>query len=280
VAEDLPDPQLRPRAVPLELRADCSRCVGLCCVAPAFAASADFAIDKAAGQPCPHLGADFGCTIHSELRLRGFPGCTVFDCYGAGQKVVQVTFAGRDWRSRPDLSGPMFDAFTVMRQLHELLWHLSVALSLPAAAPLRTELSAALEETDRLTYAAPEQLEQVDLAARHGVVDPLLRRASALARAGVPRRGRDRAGAELIGKDLRRSNLRGASLRGAYLIGADLRGCVLDRTDLTGADLRGANLSGADLSTTLFLSQQQADAARGDHVTRLPGLLRRPTHWA
>jgi hypothetical protein len=32
-----------------DLTADCSRCVGLCCVVPAFAASADFAIDQPAG---------------------------------------------------------------------------------------------------------------------------------------------------------------------------------------------------------------------------------------
>ena len=39
----------------VELRADCSRCVGLCCVAPAFARSADFAVDKPAGTPCTNL---------------------------------------------------------------------------------------------------------------------------------------------------------------------------------------------------------------------------------
>ena len=33
----------------LDLHADCERCFGLCCVAPAFSAPADFAIDKAAG---------------------------------------------------------------------------------------------------------------------------------------------------------------------------------------------------------------------------------------
>ncbi|RQX15913.1 oxetanocin A resistance protein, partial [Micromonospora arida] len=38
-----------------QLRADCGRCFGLCCVVPAFAASADFAIDKPAGSPCPNL---------------------------------------------------------------------------------------------------------------------------------------------------------------------------------------------------------------------------------
>ena len=71
----------------LALRADCAQCVGLCCVAPAFAVSADFAIDKAAGQPCPNLQADFRCGIHAGLRDRGFRGCAVYDCFGAGQRV-------------------------------------------------------------------------------------------------------------------------------------------------------------------------------------------------
>jgi hypothetical protein len=58
----------------LSLRADCARCFGLCCVAPAFAASADFAIDKPAGQACPNLQGDFGCGIHADLRQQGFRG--------------------------------------------------------------------------------------------------------------------------------------------------------------------------------------------------------------
>ena len=48
------------------LRADCSRCEALCCVAPAFAASADFAIDKPAGVPCPRLRDDLGA-LHRVL---------------------------------------------------------------------------------------------------------------------------------------------------------------------------------------------------------------------
>ena len=92
----------------LSLRADCERCFGLCCVAPAFSASADFAIDKDAGQACPHLQSDFRCGIHAHLRQRGFPGCTAYDCFGAGQKVAQVTFAGRDWREAPATAQQMF----------------------------------------------------------------------------------------------------------------------------------------------------------------------------
>src|SRR5713226_2404417 len=85
----------------LELRADCERCFALCCVAPAFSASADFAIDKDAGEPCPNLTTDFRCSIHSRLRNKGFPGCAVYDCFGAGQKVSQVTYEGKDWRHAP-----------------------------------------------------------------------------------------------------------------------------------------------------------------------------------
>ncbi len=29
---------------------------------------------------------------------KGYKGCTVFECFGAGQKISQVTFNGIDWR--------------------------------------------------------------------------------------------------------------------------------------------------------------------------------------
>ena len=263
-----------------ELRADCGRCFGLCCVAPAFAASADFALDKPAGQPCRNLRADFGCGIHAELRDRGFPGCTVFDCFGAGQRVAQQTFGGRDWRTAPQTAGQMFDVFAVMRPLHELLWYLTEAVALSPPAALREQLVTALAETERLASGSPQQLLAVDVDAHRRTVNALLSRTGDLARARGAGAGTDHRGASLVGRDLRRADLRGANLRGALLVGADLRGVDLTRADLTGADLRGANLRGADLSGALFLHQSQIDAARGDRSTRLPAALRRPVHWA
>jgi pentapeptide repeat protein len=243
-----------------ELTSDCSRCAGLCCVAPAFAKSADFAINKPAGRACPNLGDDFRCGIHDHLRERGFPGCVVFECFGAGQQITQVTFGGRDWRSEPTLARPMFALLPVMRQLHELMWYLSEALEIAAARPLRPKLSAALEETSRLTRATPDVLLALDLTAYRNRVNPVLQRASELARAGWPRR-KDHRGADLIGRKLRGADLRGASLRGALLIGADLRDADLRGADFTGADLRGADLRGADLRSALFLTESQLTAA-------------------
>jgi len=263
------------------LRADCARCAGLCCVAPAFSASADFAIDKAAGQPCPNLRPDFRCGIHARLRQRGFPGCAAYDCFGAGQKVTLGTFGGQDWRRAPGIAAQMFRVFTIMRQLHELLWYLGEALALPAAAPLHNELGQAFEETERLTRGTPADLETLEMTARRRDVSALLRRASELARAGSGGQGgADLAGADLIGRDLTGAELRGASLRGAVLIGASLRGADLRGADLTGADLRGADLRGADMAGSIFLTQSQVDAARGDARTRLPPTLTSPAHWA
>ncbi|MFG1840712.1 pentapeptide repeat-containing protein [Micromonospora sp. NPDC049175] len=269
-------PSTAPPPGSAQLRADCGRCFGLCCVVPAFARSADFAIDKPAGRACPNLGPDHRCGIHTELRQRGFPGCTVFDCFGAGQQVAQVTFGGRDWRDAPETLPAMAEAFAVLRPLHELLWYVTEALALRPPADLRDELVRARAETAALTEGDPARLRTVDVAAHRDRVNPLLSRASDAARAPG---GADHRGAHLPGVDLRRADLRRANLRGALLIGADLRGVDLSRADVTGADLRGADLRGADLRSTLFLHQSQLDAARGDARTVLPATHTRPPHW-
>ncbi|MGV4980531.1 pentapeptide repeat-containing protein [Streptomyces sp. NRAIS4] len=269
-----------------ELRGDCARCFGLCCVALPFAASADFALDKPAGKPCPNLRGDHRCGIHADLRKKGFTGCTVYDCFGAGQKVSQVTFGGQDWRTgTQEHARRMFDVFPVVRQLHELLWYLTEALGLPAARPVHAELRRALEETERLTRQTPEELAALDVAAHRGQVNVLLLRTSELARAGAASgkgkkgKGKDRRGADLIGARLRGADLRGASLRGAYLIAADLTGADLRDADMIGADLRDADLTDADLTGAFFLTQPQLNAARGSAGTRLPGSVSRPVHW-
>jgi uncharacterized protein YjbI with pentapeptide repeats len=262
----------------LNLRADCEKCFALCCVAPAFSASADFAINKPAGQACPNLQNDFRCGIHASLRQKGFRGCTVYDCFGAGQKVSQVIFGGKDWRRAPGAAQQMFQVFPIVRNLHELLWYVSEALTLSAASSLHGELRTALEETERLTHQGPDALMELDVVAHRREVNDLLLAASELTRAHV-RHKLDHRGADLIGADLNAADLRGASLRGAYLIGADLRGADLRMADVIGADFRAADIRGADLTGSIFLTQSQLDAARGDSDTRLPGSLTRPAHW-
>ena len=266
--------------LPQGLRADCQRCQGLCCVAPAFAKSVDFAITKPAGRACPNLNPGFSCRIHDGLRDHGFRGCTVFDCFGAGQHVVQVTFAGSDWRRTPETATSMFTVFGVMRQLKELLWYLAEAAALLPSGPLRERVERLQEQTVALVDGSAEILLRLDAAGYRAQAGPVLVEVSETLRADVSGRGPDRVGADLMGVKLRGADLRGVSLRGAYLLGADLRGADLHRTDVLGADLRGCDLSAANLVDTLFLTQPQLDAATGDTATNLPPWLTRPRHWS
>jgi uncharacterized protein YjbI with pentapeptide repeats len=260
----------------VELSGECGRCFGLCCVVPGFSKSADFAVDKAAGRACSHLEAGFRCGIHGELRERGYSGCTVYDCFGAGQRVSQEVFQGRDWRHSPELAEAMFAVFPVMRDLHELLYYLTEALKLQDSTRFHAELEHARDATEALAESGPDTLRTLDTAAHQQRIGGLLAEVSAAVRG----KGRDLGRADLIGKNLAGARLGRANLRGAFLIGADLRGADLRLADLIGADLRGADVRGADLATCLFLTQPQLQAAKGDSSTLIPDSLTRPGHWA
>jgi uncharacterized protein YjbI with pentapeptide repeats len=261
-----------------ELRADCTRCFALCCVGPTFTRSSEFAIDKPAGVPCPHLALDHRCSIHDRLRDEGFAGCTAYDCFGAGQRLAQETFGGRDWRAHHEVAAPMLAALPVMRALHELLWYLLEALDRPEAAGLAPDLEAAVTEVERAAAARPSVIAVVDIERLRARVAPLLREASHLVRSSYD--GADHSDADLSGADLRGADLTGACFRGALLLGADLRGADLTRADLLGADVRGARLDGARLADALYLTRSQVGGARGDRRTTLPRDLDRPDHWA
>jgi len=76
----------------VDLVADCSRCVGLCCVLLPFQRSADFAFDKAAGEPCRHLDDGHRCRIHASL---------LEDLDGSGATLLPFSWSGVTVSARP-----------------------------------------------------------------------------------------------------------------------------------------------------------------------------------
>jgi len=222
----------------VELTADCSRCVGLCCVVLPFSRSADFAFHKPAGTPCRHLAGDARCGIHDRLLDSGMRGCVAYDCFGAGQSVT---------------ASDRIPHFLLVEQVHEIAWYLADAVERGA------DVGVLVAETELLAAApAPSQADVDDLRSR---VAPALRGVAEAARAAYLG-WRDLLGADLAGADLRGADLRGADLRGAALLGADLTGADLADANLLGADLRGASLAGADLSCALFVTGRQLGSVR------------------
>ncbi|WP_311213173.1 MULTISPECIES: pentapeptide repeat-containing protein [unclassified Arthrobacter] len=272
------------------LRPDCGNCFALCCTALGFARSADFAIDKPAATPCPNMSADFSCAIHERLRPRGFRGCTVFDCFGAGQVVSQHTFGGTSWMDNPSSTSSMFAAFKVVRQLHEMLWYLAEAQQRtfdPHLASAAGHLSGRIAS---IAQGDATAILNTDVETLHEAARALLMDVSEELRASYgaedtqtpddgPHLDGEHSGADLMGANLANQRLCGFNFRSAYLIGASLRNSDLTAADLLGADLRGTHLHGADLSKALYLTQPQITAAEGDLTTLLPQRLTKPEHW-
>lgn len=255
-----------------DLRADCGSCTALCCVLLPYSRAAGFGADKPGGIPCAHLLVDDRCGIHDQLREQGWPGCEVFDCFGAGQWVSGYTYAGRSWRDPEVDRGEMAAVLSAQRLVHEMLWHLDEVARRDAADETTRELQSRLLDVRAL---APAALLRID-------VDDLVEAASdhfARVRATKTPTARDLRRADLAGQDLRDEDLVDADLRGAALLGADLRGVDLGAASLLGADLRGARLESAVLDRVWFLTQPQIGAARGGEATLIPPRLRRPQPW-
>ncbi len=269
------------------LKIDCGKCFGLCCVGLFFSASDGFPTDKEAGKPCTNLQSDFRCAIHERLMDKGLKGCNAYDCFGAGQKVAQVTYGGQDWRQNKKSSKQMFEVFLIMRQLHEMLWYLTKAATLQTNNILQDKLQNIIGETEELTKLDAASLIALNLEVHRANVNALLRQTSEIIRSKAIigqktnlKRHKTIAGRlDFMGADLRKTNLRGADLRGAFLIAADLSNIDLSGADLIGADLRDADIRGANLENSLFITQFQINTARGDSKTKLPMELNPPANW-
>lgn len=154
----------RVTALPAGLRPDCDACCGLCCVAPAFDAAQGFGFDKPAHTPCKNLQADFRCAVHDRLAACGFPGCVVFDCHGAGQRVTQEMFQGAVWSESVHTAEKMFHAFTRLCDLHELMALLTIALQRVTEKDIQTMLETSLQEIEQRCQDEMASPGKIDIA--------------------------------------------------------------------------------------------------------------------
>lgn len=135
----------------------------------AFENTEDFAIDKPAGTPCPHLSSDRRCNIHDSRAKLGFSGCIKFDCHGAGQRVTQDVFAGKSWQDDAALILPMLHAFEAMRRVVDMEDLLAAAGKLPLKINDQAELDTLNTSLSAYTPWTQETLAKVrssDLPAR------------------------------------------------------------------------------------------------------------------
>lgn len=270
-----------------KLKIDCEKCFGICCVALYFSKTEGFPNDKVAGKPCINLQEDFGCKVHASLKDKGLKGCMTYDCFGAGQKVAQLTFKGEDWRKSKEQANKIFDVFLVMRQLHEMLWYLYDAKTFIFSDNIKEEIDFMIKETNKLTNLDTKSIINIDIENHRIKVNSTLKKVIEVVKNNVSHdkkinsknKKNLKIGYDFIGADLKNTNLIGANFAGVFLIAADMRNTNLKGANLIGADLRDADIRGANLEEAMFITQTQINSAKGDSKTKLPNSIDRPEYW-
>ncbi|WP_444642500.1 pentapeptide repeat-containing protein [Caproiciproducens sp. R1] len=259
-----------------ELEPDCEKCSGLCCVALYCAKTDGFPDDKDAGKPCRYLAPDFRCGIHADLKGRKMSGCLAYECLGAGQKTTQIYSSVGDWKTAPGQAEAIFQTFSVLFQLHQILWYLIEAASLTSDEKTAAAVDALIEENQQMSQFSRGSLLEPDIAGHKSKANRILKKIIGSISSEDPE---SRQRADFLGKNFRKASLDRKDFSMSLLIAADLEGCSLDKTVFLGADLRDANLKNTDLSRSVFLTQMQINSAKGNRNTRLPDGLRRPSAW-
>ena len=239
-----------------------------------FSRASGFGVNKASGAPVPPPRARRPVR-HPRHPARGrLAGVTVFDCFGAGQQVSQVTYGGVSWREHDDL-GEMAAVLSVMRQLHEMLAHLDRGRAAARPGVPRRPPRPARRAARRRRRTSCWPSTSTSCATRSATCWRG-QRARAGRWAGRIDLARRRPGRQ--GPARHRPARRGAARRPADRRRPARRGPHRGRPARRGrARHRRAR---RDLAGALFLTQPQLNAMRGDAATRLPGGLARPGHWA
>jgi hypothetical protein len=160
--------------LPSALRADCSRCAGLCCVVHSFYSFQGFAFDKPAHSACRHLTLENRCGIHTGLSSRGFSGCVAFDCYGAGQRITQEFFAGVSWRTSDETATRIFSAYEACLALHRLMAMLTLAEAV-VSPMLNAQMRLKRRQLDELCRSEEAKTGSLDIATLQNEVLMLIR---------------------------------------------------------------------------------------------------------
>lgn len=261
------------------LTIDCRFCCGLCCVALYFAKSEGFPHDKPAGKPCTNLAEDFSCRIHSKLKTCKLKGCLSYECFGAGQIVTQGIFSGADWKSSKETADLMFKVFLIVYQLQQMKWYLAEASTLIPAEELRMDIEELILENEKMTGKGPKEIMRLNVEAYRIRVNQVLKKAGELVRLSYNCVPAKLSNVDCMGRNFKRADLSGQDYSMTLMIAANLEGCKLEGTNFLGADLRDTNIRNTDLSQSIFLTQGQLNAAKGNRSTKLPKTLVYPALW-
>lgn len=262
-----------------KMQIDCGACSGICCAALYYAKSEGFPCDKAPGEACRYLAKDFKCQIHDALGKKHLKGCMAYDCFGAGQFVMETFYKNTNWRKNPAIKDQLFETFLKVEQLFQMKNYLLQTAAMAPASALRGEVEGLLKENEALTLKAPTLSGYEAIEAHRDEVNKCIQKAADAVHYALHQKPRKITPGQYLGKNFKCADLTGKDFTVSLLIAANLEGCKLVGANFLGADMRDTNIKNTDLSESLYLSQGQINAAKGNRATKLPSWLNRPISW-
>lgn len=256
------------------LKSACDKCSGLCCVCLYFSKIGGFPEDKKAGKPCRFLTKDYRCQVHEQLEKLSFKGCIGYDCFGAGQHVVQVLYHGQTYHDRPKQANEIFDVFNIVFKLFQIRYFLIEALSLNDLQKNKETIIRLIIENKNICNYDPQTLLSFDLKEYQKRINPLLKQVCKQQSNNV-----DTYALNFLAKNFQNKDMSRLDLSMKLLITANFKGCNFAGTIFLGADTRDADFSNADLENARFLTQGQINVAKGNRFTKLPAHLEYPVTW-
>jgi hypothetical protein len=155
------------------LRADCERCQGLCCIAPAHRPENGFPKQKAPNVACENLNpSDFRCTIFHDLEVSGYTACRSCECFGAGPQVTRW-LVDEGPNLPEDVVESRFDDFRRLSRLRYFLARMRDRAGL-SDHPLHAAIMGIVSTFDRTGNLAIQQEVQALLLSHQALVVTLL----------------------------------------------------------------------------------------------------------
>ncbi len=191
-----------------ELKIDCSKCSGLCCVALFCFKMDGFPEEKPVGKPCINLQDDFRCKIHTELIKQKMKGCLGYDCFGAGQKVSQTIYHNTNWQTDHVKSQEIFDVFLVIFQIHQILYFLAEAKTIIPARELWNYIGTLIKKGRDIGKASPQDILAFDIGGYKQQVNECLRKVSSLISVN-DMQNKEEHKMNFMGKNFKRKNFDG-----------------------------------------------------------------------
>lgn len=257
----------------LQLKTNCSKCSGLCCVALFFFKMDGFPKDKKAGEPCDNLLNNFQCKIHTQLEDKNLKGCIGYDCFNAGEHVTQFIYQGKTYRDLPNRAMEIFDIFMIISQLFQARYYLLEVLTLEISSKMKEKIEWLIVENKKICNYSFNELLSFNLNAYKNKINPILKQIC------LQLNKNKNVPTVFLGKNFEGKDMTNLDLSTKLLIAANFKGCRFENTIFLGADTRDTDFSNADLKKAVFLTQGQINSAKGNRNTKLPNHLNYPVTW-